>query len=429
MSVKYEQQEHNLVKMTIEIPFEDIDKAMDQEYNKNRSKIVIPGFRKGRAPRAMVERVYGKDIFLEDAFNEILPDLYEQACKEIEEEAGIKLVSYPQIEVEKLAVGETAVVNATVAKKPEVKLGEYKGLEVEKETVEVTDEDIETELKKEQEKNAAFVPVEDRPVADGDMIKLDYSGKVDGELFDGGTAQDQDLTIGSGQFVPGFEEQLIGMAIGETKDITVTFPENYHEGLAGKEAVFTCTINSIKKKELPELDDEFASEVSDFETLDEYKADIRTKLTEQKQTEADNKLQQAALEKAIENAEIDLPELLVESEARNAVQDFANRLASSGLTMEMYMQYSGLTEQQMIDNEKENARKNLLGRLVLEAVAEAEGLESTDEDVDAEFTKMAEMYGMEKDQLRSYSDDSQIEQMKAELVNRKALELIAANVK
>ena len=429
MSVKYEQQEHNLVKMTIEIPFEDIDKAMDQEYNKNRSKIVIPGFRKGRAPRAMVERVYGKDIFLEDAFNEILPDLYEKACKEIEEEAGIKLVSYPQIEVEKLAVGEAAVVHATVAKKPEVKLGEYKGLEVEKETVEVTDEDIEAELKKEQEKNAAFVPVEDRPVADGDMIKLDYSGRVDGELFDGGTAQDQDLTIGSGQFVPGFEEQLIGMNIGETKDITVTFPENYHEGLAGKEAVFTCTINSIKKKELPELDDEFASEVSDFETLDEYKADLKTKLTEQKQTEADSKLQQAALEKAIENAEIDLPELLVESEARNAVQDFANRLASSGLTMDMYMQYSGLTEQQMIDNEKENARKNLLGRLVLEAVAEAEGLESTDEDVDAEFEKMAGMYGMEKDQLRSYSDDAQIEQMKAELVNRKALELIAANVK
>ena len=425
MSVKVENQEHNLVKLTIEIPAEEVNAEMDRVYLKERNKINIPGFRKGKAPRAMIEKMYGKGVFMEDAVNNLLPDAYEKAVTEAEEAEGFKIVSYPEIGYEQVEVGKDIIFTAVAAKKPEVTLGQYTGIEVEAPSTEVTEEDVLEAVKKEQEKNSTLEPVEDRPVADGDTVKLDYCGKVDGVAFDGGTAEDQDLVIGSGSFIPGFEEQLIGMNIGETKDITVTFPEQYHsEELAGKEAVFTCTINGIQVRVLPELDDEFASEVSDFETYDEYIADLKVKLTDEKQKAADAAIEDAVVEKVIENAEMDIPEMMVLSEARAAVNNFAQRLQQQGLSIEQYMQYTGMTEAQMVDAQKEPAEKNIKGRLVLEAVAAAEKLEGTDEDVDEELKKMAESYGVEFEDMKKWTTEDQIETMKVDIATRKALDFL-----
>ena len=425
MSVKYEELEHNLVKITMEVPVEDVKKAEDKVYNKMKGRIDLPGFRKGKAPKAMVEKVYGKGVFLEDAVNDIIPDVYEEAVKQVEKEQGITVVSYPEMDYTQVEVDKPVIFSATVAKKPAVKLGQYKGLKLDVEAEAVTDEDVEEALKKEAEKNAAIVPVTGRPVEDGDMITLDFLGKVDGEAFDGGKGEDYPLTIGSHSFIEGFEEQLIGMNEGETRDIDVTFPEVYQEAsLAGKPAVFTCTIKSIKAKELPELNDEFASEVSEFETLEEYKADLRKKLEEKKNDEFKRNKENKALELAVEASEIDVPELMITSEARMNVENFARNLQQQGLDIKQYMQYTGQSEEQLIEAQKAPAEKAIRSRLVLEAVAEAENFEVTDADVDAKFEDMAKQYGIEADKLKSFSDESQIEAMKQDIKTGKALDLM-----
>ncbi len=425
MSVKYEELEHNLVKLTVEIPLDEVKAAEDTVYKRMRGRINVPGFRKGKAPRNIIEHAYGKGIFLEDAVNDLVPMAYEKAVAEAEKENGIKVASYPEISYEQVELDKPVVFAATVAKRPEVKLGQYKGLKVDTISAEVTDEDIEAEIKREQEKNASIIPVEGRPVEDGDMITLDFLGKTDGVAFEGGESHDYPLTIGSGSFIPGFEQQLIGMNIGETKDIEVSFPEDYHEKtLAGKPAVFTCTIKSIKTKELPEIDDEFASEVSDFETLAEYKEDLRKKLSEEKEKTAKTAKEDALVAKIVEGSEMDVPDLMITSEARNTINSFAQQLRSQGLSMEQYMQYTGQTEEALIESEKPNTEKRIKTRLVLEAVAKAENIEVTDEDVNADIAKTAEQYKMETEKLRGIMSEEQIEQLKEDLAVGKALDLI-----
>ena len=430
MSVKYEELEHNLVKLTIEIPAEDVRKAETQVYLKNRSKISLPGFRKGKVPQMLIERTYGKDVFLEDAVNELVPNAYQEACEQVEKEQGIKIASYPDITYEQIEQDKPVIFIATAAKKPEVTLGEYKGLEVEVPAVEVTDEDVEKEIEKELEKNASFAPVEDRPVKDGDMITLDFDGKVNGEAFSGGQATDYPLTIGSHSFIPGFEEQLIGMAVGETKDVEVTFPENYHaQDLAGKAAVFTCTVKTVKEKQVPELDDEYAADFTDFETIAEYRDDVRKKLVERKEDEAKRAKEDALLEKAVANAQMDIPDLMVTSEARISTQEFAERLEAQGMKMETYLQYLGMTEAQMIENQKEATKKGIESRLVLEAIVKAENIEADEADVDAEITKMGEQYGLDLEKMKNILSEDQKNEMKQNIQTRKALEFLVENAK
>ncbi|MBQ9387272.1 MAG: trigger factor [Lachnospiraceae bacterium] len=425
MSVQYEELEHNLVKLTIEIPLETIKAAEDTVYKKMRGRMTIPGFRKGKAPRNMIEHVYGKGIFLEDAVNDTVPYAYEDAVAEVEKEHGIKVASYPEIDYTQIEIEKPVIFTATVAKRPEVKLGKYKGIKIDAVSTEVTDEDIQKELESQQNKNASIVPVEGRPVADGDIVNLDFLGKVDGVAFEGGEGKDYPLTIGSGSFIPGFEEQLIGMNVGDTKDVEVTFPEDYHaKELAGKPAVFTCTINAIKVKELPPIDDELAAEVSDFETLEEYKADIRKKLTEEKEETAKRERENAVVDKIIESAEMDIPELMIKSEAKTAVNNFAQQLRSQGMSIEQYMQYTGQTEDDLIEAQKPQTLKSIQSRLVLEAVVKAENIEASEEDVEAEIARMAEQYKMEAEKIRSIMGDEQIAQMKEDLAVQKALDFV-----
>ena len=430
MSVKFEELEHNLVKITVEIPAEEVRKAETQVYLKNRNQISMPGFRKGKVPQMLIERTYGKDVFLEDAVNDLVPGKYQEACDQVEKEQGIKIASYPDITYEQIEQDKPVVFIATCAKKPAVKLGEYKGLEVESPSVEVTDEDVEKELKAEQEKNASMVPVEDRPVKDGDMVTLDFNGKVDGEEFSGGQATDYPLTIGSHSFIEGFEEQLIGMNIGETRDVNVTFPENYHaKDLAGKPAVFTCTIKSVKEKQLPELDDEYAADFTDFETIAEYKEDLKKKIQARKEDEALRVKEDALLEKAVANAEMDIPDMMVTSEARISTQEFANRLEAQGMKLEAYLQYIGMTEEQMVENQKEASKKGIESRLVLEAIVAAENIEAEEADVDAEITKMGEQYGLDLEKMKSILTEDQISEMKENVKTRKALKFLVDNAK
>ncbi len=426
MSVKVENLEKNLAKLTVEVPVEKLEESIDQVYRKAKNQITLPGFRKGKAPRKMIEKYYGADVFLEDAVNELIPVAYEEACGECE----LEIVSQPEIEYEQVEAGKPVIFTATVATRPEVTLGEYKGLEVESKPVEVTEEEILAELKKEQEKNATMKTVDDRAVEDGDIIELAFEGFVDGVPFEGGKSDNYPLTIGSHSFIPGFEEQLIGAAIGEEKDVNVTFPEEYHaKELAGKPAVFKCTVHTIKVKELPELDDEFASEVSDFETLDEYKEDVKKKLTENKEKEAKIAKEDALVDKIIENSQMEVPELMITSQARSMVSEFGQRLQSQGLNLQQYMQYTGQTEAQMIDQMKEQALKRIQTRLVMEAIVAAESLVATEEDVEEEIKKMAEAYGMDVEQVKTYMDEEQKEQMKMNIAVQKAIDMVYAAAK
>ena len=422
MSLQVEKLEKNMAKLTIEASAEDFEKAIQKVYLKARGRINIPGFRKGKAPRKLIEKMYGTGVFYEDAANDLIPTAYAEALKDCD----LEIVSRPEINVTQIEAGKPFIFTAEVAVKPEVTLGEYKGVEVEKSDVEVTEEDINKEVDKERENNSRTIDVDDRAVESGDIIKLDFDGSVDGVPFEGGKAENYTLTIGSGSFIPGFEDQLIGTKIGEEKDVTVTFPEDYHEkSLAGKEAVFKCKVNAITVKELPDADDEFASEVSEFETLAEYKEDIKKKLTEKKEKEARAKKEAHAVEKAVENATMEIPDAMIDTQVQSMMEDFARRMQSQGLSLEQYFQFTGMDAKKMHDQMKPEALKRIQNSLVLEAVAKAENIEISDEKVDEEIAKMAEAYKMEVEKLKGIIGDSERDQMKKDLAVQAAADLIA----
>lgn len=422
MSVTVEKLEKNMAKLTIEVSADELEKAIQAAYLKQKNRINIPGFRKGKAPRAMIEKMYGAGIFYEDAANALIPNAYSKALDECEE----TIVSQPSIDVIQLEKGKPFIFTAEVALKPEVTLGEYKGLEVPKSELEVTEEEIAGELRKEQESNSRTIDVDDRAVADGDKVTLDFEGFVDGEAFDGGKGTDYPLTIGSGAFIPGFEEQLVGAEIGKETEVNVTFPENYQaENLAGKPAVFKCTVKKIEVKELPELDDDFAKDVSEFDTLEEYKADIKKNLEEKKADAAKRAKEDAAVDAAIEKASMEIPDAMIDTQVSQMIEDFARRIQSQGLTMEQYMQFTGMTPAALQEQMKPQALKRIQSRLVLEKIAEVENIQISDEKLDEEIAQMAEMYKMEVEKLKEVLGDAEKEQMKKDLAVQEAVTLIA----
>ncbi len=426
MSNQVERLEHNMVKITVTVPAADFDKARTQAYNRQKKSISIQGFRKGHAPQQLVEKMYGAEIFYEDAANICINNTYNDEAQSTE----LEFTSRPTFDVEQMEKGKDFIYTAEVAVRPEVKLGEYKGIEVKKQEVAVTDEDVEAELKAEQEKNSRLVDVTDRAVEDGDTLTLDYSGSVDGEKFDGGTAENQTLVIGSNTFIPGFEEQLIGAALEEEKDITVTFPAEYHAAdLAGKEAVFKCTVHKIQKKELPELNDEFAQDVSEFDTIDAYKEDVKKNLTSKKEEEAKTQKENEAVDKLVEASEMDIPDAMVQSQAEQMFNDFAQQLRSQGIPMEMYLQYQGGTADKMVEDMKPQALKQIKTRLVLEEVVKAENIEITDEKFDAELQKIADQYKMKVEDLKKSVGEYEKEQMTKDMAVQEAVTLIAENAK
>ena len=426
MSLQVEKMEKNMAKLTIEVSAEDLDKAMQNAYQKAKGKIAIPGFRKGKAPRKMIEQMYGKGIFLEDAANALIPEHYSKAL----EECDLEIVSQPEIDVVQAEPGKAFIFTAEVAVKPEVTLGDYKGLEVPKSEVEVTDEDVDAEIKKEQEKNSRTVTVEDRGAENGDITTIDFEGFVDGVAFEGGKGTDYPLTLGSGSFIPGFEDQLVGAKAGDHVEVNVTFPEEYQAAeLAGKAAVFQCDVKKVEAKELPELDDDFAQDVSEFDTLAEYKEYIKKNHTDKKEKEARAAKENAAVDKAIENAQMEIPDAMVDTQVRQMINDFASRMQSQGLTMEQYFQFTGMTVEKMQDEMKPQALKRIQTRLVLEKIAEVENIQPTEEEVNEEISKMAEMYKMEADKLKELLGDRELEQMKKDMAVQKAVTLVADEAK
>lgn len=422
MSVQVENLEKNMAKLTIEASAEDFEKAVQAAYMKNKSKITLPGFRKGKAPRVMIEKMYGTGVFYEDAANSLIQTEYPKAA----DECGLDIVSQPEIDVVQIEKGKPFIFTAEVAVKPEVTLGEYKGLEVEVSGTEVTEDEINAELKKEQENNSRTIDVDDRAVENGDMVTLDFEGFVDGEAFEGGKGTDYPLTIGSNSFIPGFEEQLVGAVIGEEKDVNVTFPEDYHANdLAGKPAVFKCTVKAIKVKELPELDDEFAKDVSEFDTLEEYKKEIAQKLKDGKEEVAKREKEDKVVDAIIENAQMDVPEPMVQNQIRQLMDDFVRRMQSQGLSIDQYYQFTGLDEAKIQEQMRPQAMKRIQSRLVLEKIAEVEDIQISDEKVEEEITKMAEMYKMEADKLKELMGDYEKEQMKKDLAVQEAVTLVA----
>ena len=411
-----------MAKLTIEVSAEELEKAIQGAYLKNKNKITLPGFRKGKAPRKMIEKMYGTGVFLEDAANALIPTAYSDALQECD----LEIVSQPEIDVTQLEAGKPFIFTAEVAVKPEVTLGEYKGVEIKKIEVEVTEEEIEAELKKEQENNSRTIVVEDRAVESGDIATIDFEGFVDGTPFEGGKGTDYPLTIGSNTFIPGFEDQLIGANTGDKLDVNVTFPEEYQaKDLAGKAAVFKCEIKKIEKKELPELDDEFAKDVSEFDTLDEYKADIKKNLTEKKEADAKRQKEDEAVDKAVENASMEIPEAMIKTQVNQMVDDFSRRMQAQGLSMEQYFQFTGMTIDKLMEEMKPQALKRIQTRLVLEKIAEVENIQPSEERVEEEIGKMAEMYKMEKDKLRELIGDIELEQMKKDMAVQDAVTYIA----
>ena len=422
MSLQVEKMEKNMAKLTIEVSAEELEKAIQGAYLKNKNKITLPGFRKGKAPRKMIEKMYGTGVFLEDAANALIPTAYSDALQECD----LEIVSQPEIDVTQLEAGKPFIFTAEVAVKPEVTLGEYKGVEIKKIEVEVTEEEIEAELKKEQENNSRTIVVEDRAVESGDIATIDFEGFVDGTPFEGGKGTDYPLTIGSNTFIPGFEDQLIGANTGDKLDVNVTFPEEYQaKDLAGKAAVFKCEIKKIEKKELPELDDEFAKDVSEFDTLDEYKADIKKNLTEKKEADAKRQKEDEAVDKAVENASMEIPEAMIKTQVNQMVDDFSRRMQAQGLSMEQYFQFTGMTIDKLMEEMKPQALKRIQTRLVLEKIAEVENIQPSEERVEEEIGKMAEMYKMEADKVRELLGEQGLGQMKEDLAVQKAVTMLA----
>ena len=426
MSLQVENLEHNMAKLTITVSAEEVEKALQAAYLKQRSKISLPGFRKGKVPRQMIEKMYGPEVFYDEAANHMISEAYGKAYDECE----LEIASQPTIDVVQLEKGKDFIFTAEVAVKPEVKLGEYKGLKVDKVSTRVMQKEVDEEIEKERERNARTVEVTDRAVQDKDIVTLDFEGFVDGVAFEGGKGENYPLTIGSGAFIPGFEEQLIGAEIDKETEVKVTFPEEYQaKELAGKEAVFKCTVHEIKAKELPELDDDFAQDASEFDTLAEYKEDIKKNLTEKKEKEARAAKENAAVDKAIENAEMEIPDAMVATQTRQMLDDFARRMQSQGLTMEQYFQFTGMTAEKMQEEMKPQALKRIQTRLVLEKIAEVENIQPTQEEVDEEISKMAEAYKMEADKIKELLGDRELEQMKKDMAVQKAVTLVADEAK
>lgn len=424
MSLKVETLEKNMAKLTIEVSAEELEKALQAAYMKQRKNINVPGFRKGKVPRQMIEKMYGAAIFYEDAANALIPDAYAKAYDECE----LDIVSQPTIDVVQLEKGKDFIFTAEVAVKPEVTLGEYKGLKVDKYSNRVTAKEVEAKLAEEQKKNARTVTVEGRAVENGDEVVLDFEGFVDGVAFEGGKGENYPLTIGSGSFIPGFEEQLVGAEAEKEVEVNVTFPEEYHaEDLAGKEAVFKCTVHEIKVQELPELDDDFAAEVSEYDTLDEYKDALKAQIKEQKVSDGKRKQEDQAVEAAVANATMEIPEAMIDTQANQMLQDFAMRLQQQGLSMEQYAQFTGSTVEKFKEDLKPEAVKRIQTRLVLEAIAKAENIEISDEKLEEELAKMAESYKMEVEKLKEYMGDAEKEQMKQDMAVQEAVTFLVDN--
>lgn len=425
MSFKVEQlEEKNMVKLVIEADADEFEAGLNTAYNKNKNKINVPGFRKGKAPRKMIEKLYGAEIFFEEAANSIIPDAYSKAAKESE----LDIVSQPKISVVQLESGKPFVFEAEVAVRPEVELGTYKGVEVSKADTEVTDADIEEELKKVQDQNSRTVSIEDRAVKDGDMTVIDFEGFVDGVAFDGGKGENYPLTIGSHSFIDNFEDQIIGMNIGDEKEINVTFPEDYHaENLKGKPATFKVSVKEIKEKQLPELDDDFAQDVSDFDTLAEYKEDLKKKIAERKEADAKSKKESEVLAKVVEVSNMDIPQAMIDTQVNRMVEDFAMRLQQQGLSVEQYFQYTGLTPDKIMEDMKPEAVKRIKNSLVLEAIAKAENIEVSDEEFEEELKKMADMYKMEVEKIKEFMQDAEAKQMRDDIAIQKAVDLIVSS--
>ena len=422
MSLQVENLEHNMAKLTIEVDAAEVEKAIQASYLKQRKSISVPGFRKGKVPRQMIEKMYGVEIFYEDAANQLISENYSKAYDECE----LDIVSQPTVDVVQLEKGKPFIFTAEVAVKPEVTLGEYKGLKVDKTSTRVTAKEVDAEIEKERERNGRLVDVTDRAVQDKDQVTLDFEGFVDGVAFEGGKGEGYPLTIGSGAFIPGFEEQLIGAEIGKEMEVNVTFPEEYQaEELAGKAAVFKCTVQGIKVNELPEVDDEFASEVSEFETLDEYKANVKQKIKDRKIEEAKTKKEDQAVEKAIENAEMDIPQPMIDLQVKQMADDFAMRIQQQGLSLEQYFQFTGMTAEKMMEELQPQAEKRIKTRLVLEAVAKAEDIQVTEERLDEELAKMAEQYQMGVEKLKELIGDQEKEQMKEDIAVQDAVTFLA----
>ncbi len=422
MSFQVEDLGKNMVKLTIEATAVEFESALEKAYRKNRNKISVQGFRKGKAPRAVIEKMYGAGIFYEDAANEIIPNAYEQAAKE----SGLDIVSRPEVDVTQAEKGKPFIFTAEVAVKPEVKLGQYKGIEVEKTDTSATDEELNAEIDKERDRNARTVEVTDRAVEDGDITTIDFEGFMDGQAFEGGKGTDHELTIGSHSFIDTFEEQLIGKTAGEECEVNVTFPEEYHApDLAGKPAMFKVTVKSIRKKELPELDDDFAKDVSEFETLEEYKASVRKGIEERKEKEAKSAKEDAVVEKIIENAEMDIPQLMLETQKRQMAEEFAQRLRAQGLQLEQYFQFTGMNPNKFMETLEPQALKRIQSRLVLEAIVKAENITVSDEELEAEMKKMAEAYRMELDKVKELLGEEERRQLSLDLAVQKAVDFAA----
>ena len=424
MSLQVEKLEHNMAKLTIEVPAEEVEQALQASYLKQRNQISMPGFRKGKVPRQMVEKMYGPEVFYDDAANKLVQEAYAKAFDECE----LELVTPPDIDVVQLEKGKPYIFTAEVAVKPEVTLGEYKGLKVDKISTRVTAKEIDEEIDKERERNARTVDVTDRAVEDNDQITLDFEGFVDGVAFPGGKAQDYPLVIGSGSFIPGFEEQLIGAEIGKEMEVNVTFPEEYQSAeLAGKDAVFKCTVHAIKAKELPELDDEFASEVSECETLEDYKAEVKKKIKERKEREGKEKKENQVIDMAAENAQVDIPEAMIQMKMREILGELEQRIQQQGLSMEQYLQFTGVSKEGMLAELRPEAEKRIKTKLVMEAIVKAENLETSEERLQEELQKMADAYEMEVEKLRGFMGENEKKQMEDGLAVQEAIKLLVAS--
>ena len=423
MSLQVEKLEHNMAKLTIEVSADDVEKALQAAYLKERSRISLPGFRKGKVPRQMIEKMYGPEVFYDEAANHMISEAYGKAYEECE----LEIVSQPKVEITQLEKGKPFIFTAEVAVKPEVTLGEYKGLKVDKVSTRVTQKEVDEEIDRERERNARTIEVTDRAVQDKDQVILDFEGFVDGAAFEGGKGEKYPLTIGSGAFIPGFEEQLIGAEIGKEVEINVTFPEEYQaEELAGKAAVFKCTVHEIKAKEIPELDDEFVSDVSEeSETVDAYKAEVKAKIKDRKEREGRQKKEDQAVEQAVANAQIDIPEPMIDLQTKQMADDFARRIMQQGMSLEQYFQFTGLSEEKMMEEFRPQAEKRIRTRLVLEAVVAAENIEVSDERLDEELKKMADSYQMEVEKLKEFMGDNEKKQMKEDIAVQEAVTLIA----